>query len=78
MKNLFNSRKVNLATLFTSLVAASVVLTLLILTISSYQSDKKSLTNTYLSLNYSKAEKMSQSVESLFGSVRINLETTVN
>lgn len=77
MKKLFNSRKVNLATLFTSLVAASVVLTLLILTISSYQSDKESLTDTYLSLNYSKAEKMSQSVESLFGSMRTNLETTV-
>lgn len=78
MKPLFNGRKVNLATLLTSLVSASVILTLLILTISSYHSSKNSLATTYLSLNYSKAEKMSHSVDSLFVSMRKNLETTVD
>ncbi|KOF10298.1 hypothetical protein AC739_10700 [Planococcus glaciei] len=78
MKPLFNGRKVNLATLLTSLVSASVILTLLILTISSYYSSKNSLATTYLSLNYSKAEKMSHSVDSLFISMRKSLETTVD
>lgn len=78
MKPLFNGQKVNLATLLTSLVSASVILTLLILTLSSYHSSKDSLATTYLSLNYSKAEKMSHSVDSLFISMRNNLETTVN
>ncbi|WKA54737.1 sensor domain-containing diguanylate cyclase [Planococcus shixiaomingii] len=78
MKRLFNTRKVNLATLLTFLVSASVILTLLILTISTYHSNKESLMTTYLSLNYSKAEKMSNSVESLFGSMRTNLESTVD
>ncbi|MDN7245589.1 sensor domain-containing diguanylate cyclase [Planococcus shenhongbingii] len=77
MKKLINTRKVNLATLLTVLVAASVILTLLILTVSFHQSNKESLMATYLSLNYSKADKMSHSVESLFGSMRTNLESTV-
>lgn len=78
MKRLINIRKVNLATLLTVLVAASVILTLLILTVSFHQSNKESLMTTYLSLNYSKADKMSHSVESLFGSMRTNLESTVD
>ena len=76
MKQLFTTRKVNLATLLSFLVAISVIFTLLILTISTYHSNKESLVMTYLSLNSSKAEKMSHSVESLFISMRTNLETT--
>lgn len=78
MKHLFKTQKVNLATLLTFLVSASVILTLLFLTVSSHNSNKESLVTTYLSLNYSKSEKMSHSVESLFGSMRTNLETTAN
>lgn len=66
----------NLAGLLTSLVSASVILTLLILTVSYYHSNKQSLTETYLALNYSKAEKMSHSADSLFLSMNKNLETT--
>lgn len=66
----------NLAGLLTSLVSASVILTLLILTASYYHSNKQSLTETYLALNYSKAEKMSHSADSLFLSMNKNLETT--
>lgn len=75
MKRLIKIRKVNLATLLTLLVAASVILTLIILTYSSYHSNEESLTDTYLALNYSKAEKMSDSVNSVFGSMRTNLES---
>ncbi|TWT27084.1 sensor domain-containing diguanylate cyclase [Planomicrobium sp. CPCC 101110] len=74
MKRLFYNRKMNLSTLLTVLVSASVILTLLILTFSSYHSNKESLVNTYLSLNYSKSEKMSHSVDSLFSSMRTSLE----
>lgn len=77
MKRLFKRRKMNLATLLTSLVSTSVILTLLIITLSSYQSNKTAMMNTYLSLNYSKAEKMSNSADSLFVSMRTNLESTV-
>ncbi|UJF28435.1 sensor domain-containing diguanylate cyclase [Planococcus sp. 107-1] len=76
MKKLGKRRKVNLAVVLTSLVSASVILTLLILTVSYYQSNKQSLTETYLALNYSKAEKMSHSADSLFLSMNKNLETT--
>ncbi|MCM3789257.1 sensor domain-containing diguanylate cyclase [Domibacillus indicus] len=76
MKQLFTTRKVSLATLLTSLVCASVILTVLIMVVSSYQSEKDSLTRTYLSLNYSKSSKISQSVGSLFHSMRLSLEDT--
>ena len=76
MKRLFRTRKVNLATLLTGLVCASVILTIMIMIISSYQSEKKSLTQTYLALNYSKSSKISDSVDSLFKSMRLSLEDT--
>lgn len=78
MKRLFKIRKVNLATLLTFLVSASVILTLLILTYSSHHSNKEVLTDTYLALNSSKAEKMSDTVDSLFNSMRTNLESTTS
>lgn len=78
MKRLFTSQRVNLATLLSFLVSTSVIFTLLILTISTYHSNKESLVTTYLSLNSSKADKMSHSVESLFISMRTNLETTAS
>ena len=77
MKKIFTTQKVNLATLLSLLVSVSVISTLLILAISTYHSNKESLTSTYLALNYSKAEKMSHSVESLFISMRTHLESTV-
>ncbi|WP_156153568.1 hypothetical protein [Domibacillus robiginosus] len=51
MKRLVHARKVNLATLLTGLVSASVIFTIVIMLISSYQSEKNSLTQTYLDLN---------------------------
>ncbi|KGX85622.1 hypothetical protein N783_14100 [Pontibacillus marinus BH030004 = DSM 16465] len=65
MKSFFKGRKFRFITLLTGLVSASVILTIVILLFSSYQSEKKSLTNTYLSLNYSKSNKISSSVNSL-------------
>ncbi|MEM1506102.1 sensor domain-containing diguanylate cyclase [Domibacillus sp. 8LH] len=76
MKQLFTNHKVSLATLFTGLVSVSVILMVLIIMISSYQSEKETLTETYLSANYSKSSKISQSVDSLFGSMRLSLEGT--
>lgn len=76
MKRLFHNQKVNLATLLTGLVCASVIFTIIIMLISSYQSEKNSLTQTYLALNYSKSSKISDSVDSLFKSMRLSLEDT--
>ncbi|MEI7025175.1 sensor domain-containing diguanylate cyclase [Paenibacillus sp. y28] len=58
----------------TGLVTLSVVLTLTMLLIASYQSQKQSLYNTTLTLNYSSASKMSQTMDSLFASMRSSLK----
>ncbi len=77
MKRTKSNRKYKLTTLLTSLVSGSVIFTIIILLIASYHSENRSLTNTYLSLNHSKSEKISQSVDSLFISMRLSLvETT--
>ena len=73
-----SKRKFKLTTLFMTLIMASVLLTTFILLFASYQSEKKSLTNTYLSLNSSKSEKLSSSVNSLFKSMKISLQETSN
>ncbi|RBW69678.1 sensor domain-containing diguanylate cyclase [Bacillus taeanensis] len=78
MKKFLFNRKLKLTTLLISLVSASVIFTTLILLFSSYQSEKESLTNTYLSLNYSKADKLSCSVDSVFRSMKMSLEETAN
>ncbi|UQZ80962.1 Response regulator PleD [Paenibacillus konkukensis] len=69
-------KQISLATLLTGLVSVSVLLTLTILLIASYQSNKQSLFTTTLALNYSTAEKMSQTMDSLFKSMRSSLQYT--
>ncbi|ANU28321.1 sensor domain-containing diguanylate cyclase [Planococcus versutus] len=78
MKKILTTHKVSLATLLSILVSVSVISTLLILAISTYHLTKESLTSTYLALNYSKVEKMSHSVDSLFISMRTHLESTAD
>ncbi|NOU74331.1 diguanylate cyclase [Paenibacillus sp. LMG 31458] len=65
--------KISLATLLVGLVSISVLLTLTILLVASYQSKKKSLIDTTLTLNFSSAGKMSQTIDSLFKSMRSSL-----
>lgn len=76
MKKLSFSRKVNLATLLSAFVTASVIATLLFLAISNYYFNKEHLKSIYLSLNYSKAEEISEDLDSLFISMRTNLDST--
>ncbi|MED4783322.1 sensor domain-containing diguanylate cyclase [Brevibacillus choshinensis] len=66
-------QKISLTTLLTGLVSLSVLLTLTILLFASYQSKKKSLIDTTLTLNYSSAVKMSQTIDSLFISMQNSL-----
>lgn len=68
--------KIGLATLLSGLVALSVVLTLTILLIASYQSKKQALYETTLTLNFTNAAKMSQTMDSLFKSMRSSLQYT--
>lgn len=75
MKKLFK-RKLKLTTLFITLIITSVLLTTVILLFASYQSEKRSLTDTYLFLNYSKSDKIGDSVNSLFKSMRISIQET--
>ncbi|WP_282936062.1 sensor domain-containing diguanylate cyclase [Paenibacillus sp. RC67] len=81
MPNLHNYRKlgknkISLTTLLIGLVSVSVLLTLTILLFASYQSNKQSLFTTTLTLNYSTADKMSQTMDSLFKSMRNSLVFT--
>ncbi|WP_409342231.1 diguanylate cyclase [Paenibacillus sp. MBLB4367] len=68
--------KISLATLLSGLVALSVLLTLTILLIASYQSKKRAIFDTTLTLNFSNATKMSQTMDSLFSSMRSSLQYT--
>ncbi|WP_010494605.1 sensor domain-containing diguanylate cyclase [Paenibacillus elgii] len=69
-------KKISLATLLTGLVSLSVALTLTILLLASYHSNKQSLFETRFALNHSAATKMSQSIDSLFKSMRAGLKYT--
>ncbi|WP_138754551.1 sensor domain-containing diguanylate cyclase [Paenibacillus sinopodophylli] len=73
-----NKKKVGLATLFSGLVILSVLLTLTILLIASYQSKKQALYDTTLNLNFNNAAKMSQTMDSLFKSMRSGLQYTAS
>ncbi|MET3292281.1 UNVERIFIED_CONTAM: diguanylate cyclase (GGDEF)-like protein [Brevibacillus sp. OAP136] len=68
-----SQKKISLATLMTALVFLSVVLTVTILIAASYQSKKRTLIDTTLTLNYSSAVKMGQTIDSLFKSMRSSL-----
>lgn len=63
-------KKLSLTALLIALVTLVVLLTSTILLIASYQSKKKSLMETTLTLNLSNAQRMSQTVDSLFRSMR--------
>lgn len=73
---ILSNRKFKLTTLLMILIIASVLSTTFILLFASYQSEKRSLTDTYLTLNSSKSEKLSSSVNSIFQSMRISLQET--
>ncbi|WNS45911.1 sensor domain-containing diguanylate cyclase [Paenibacillus sp. MMS20-IR301] len=66
-------RKLSLTLLLMALVTMVFLLTTTILLVGSYQSKKKSLMATTLSLNYSNADRMSKTVDSLFRSMRSSL-----
>lgn len=72
-KKVYQRKQISLASLLTGLVCLSVLLTLTILLIASYQSKKKSLIDTTLTLNETSAVKMGQTIDSLFSSMRSSL-----
>jgi diguanylate cyclase (GGDEF)-like protein len=67
-------RKLKLTTLFVALVAASMISTILVLLVASYESEKITLRNTTLALNGSKAGNISSSIDSLFHTMSISLK----
>jgi len=71
------TRTYKLSTLLALLVASSVLLTVLVQFITSYQSEKEVLVASTLDANYSKANKIGSGVASLFRSMKHNLKTTV-
>lgn len=71
-------RNISLATLLSGLVSLSVVLTLTMLLVASYQSKKQSLIDTTLSLNGTNADKLSQTMDSILKSMRAGLQYTVS
>jgi diguanylate cyclase (GGDEF)-like protein len=66
-------KKLSLTLLLMALVTMVFLLTSTILLVASYQSKKKSLMATTLNLNFSNAERMSRTVDSLFRSMRSSL-----
>lgn len=67
-------KKISLTALLSGLVTIAVLMTLTIMFISSYTSQKQSLINSTLSLNYSSAVQMSQTLDSLFQSMQTSLK----
>jgi len=75
MRKIKSSRKkkISLTTLLSGLVLLSVLLTLVIVLIPSYHLKKQALYETTLSLNLTNATKMSETMDTLFKSMRSNL-----
>lgn len=69
-----NIKKISLTALLGGLVTISVLMTLTIMVISSYTSQKQSLIDNTLSLNYASAVQMSQTLDSLFYSMQDSLK----
>lgn len=70
------SKKLSLTTLLTGLVTLVILLTSGILLVGSYESKKRSLTETTMHLNYSNADRMSRTMDSLFLSMQSSLKYT--
>lgn len=68
------SNKLSLTTLLTGLVTLVILLTSGILLVGSYESKKRSLTETTLHLNYINADRMSRTMDSLFLSMQGSLK----
>ncbi|KWX70664.1 sensor domain-containing diguanylate cyclase [Paenibacillus jilunlii] len=66
-------KKLSLTSLFTGLVTLVVLLTSTIIMVGSYDSKKQSLMETTLHLNFSNADRMARTMDSLFQSIRGSL-----
>ncbi|RAW17265.1 diguanylate cyclase [Paenibacillus taichungensis] len=71
-------KKISLTALLSGLVTIAVLMTLTIMFVSSYTSQKQSLIDNTLSLNYSSAVQMSQTLDSLFQSMQASLKYSAN
>lgn len=69
-----NVKKISLTALLGGLVTIAVLMTLTIIFISFYTSQKQSLIDNTLASNYSSATQMSQTLDSLFQSMQSSLE----
>lgn len=67
-------KKISLSVIFVSFISLSMLLTIIIALISSTETQKESLINNTLELNYSTARQMSQTMDTLFGSMSASLE----
>ncbi|MCM3131658.1 sensor domain-containing diguanylate cyclase [Paenibacillus polysaccharolyticus] len=67
-------KKVSLTALLGGFVTISVLMTLTIMVITSYTTQKQSLINNTLSVNYASAVQMSQTLNSLFESMKKSLK----
>lgn len=67
-------KKISLTVLMSGLVTISVLMTLTIMVITSYTTQKQALIDSTLSLNYASAVQMSQTLNSLFESMQKSLK----
>ncbi|MNB89164.1 putative diguanylate cyclase YcdT [compost metagenome] len=67
-------KKISLSVVFISFISLSMLLTMIIALVSSTETQKESLINNTLELNYSTAQQMSQTMDTLFESMSSSLE----
>lgn len=73
---MFSNRRIRLTTLFSIIVGAAVLLTLLITVAASYKSERETLFDRTLEMNYSSASRMSHTLDILFQSMQGGLIST--
>lgn len=66
-------KKISLSVVFISFISLSMLLTMIIALVSSTETQKESLINNTLELNYSTAQQMSQTMDTLFESMSSSL-----
>ncbi|KIL38773.1 hypothetical protein SD70_24080 [Gordoniibacillus kamchatkensis] len=71
-----STKKIGLTFLFSGVVAVSIILTIAIAIFISYQSEKQTLFETTLAMNYSNAQDISSTIDSLFKSMSNSLQLT--
>lgn len=73
----YKKSKISLATVLSGLVSLCVLVTIILVMFSAFQSSKQLMERTALSTNFSKASKMSDTLDALTKTIRLSLKYSV-